>query len=602
MSARGPVAGAAGARSATLKAWRPAWTAVVGRWLVALPGLALAVLLLGASHASASLGTPVVSPPESACAAPVFLETFEAPGVASVAAPPYSSLNYVLPAARWTTLLGYTDLYDPRTTDLPGSFVDDSQFIDLDGSNHLAAHIQEAPPITLAPGDTATLQWLEAGNQRSAPDDTMTVRFTGTPWTMPQAVPWTSGWSAQSSTWTNSGASTVVAHLEFDMDGTDQMGILIDDVRICVTSAPPPQAAFATVAPTGCATTFAFTDQSVGAGGPITAWQWDFGDGTTSTAPSPTHAFASAGTSTVTLRVTDGNGHTGTVTHDVTWTGLPSTCCVILQPVGSFTVREGMTLRFQADGRSLQGLPVGYSLTAGLPGTIDATGRFTWQAPAGSAGIYRGEVVVSDGSCTAAQPVTIEVLALDPGSDADADMDGVQDSADNCPTVPNHDQADADGNGRGDACESSSGGPAGPAPRPADRPTPPKDTDLDGVPDDVDRCPNVPDAGQADLDGDGMGDACDPDGDGDGVPDSLDDCPRAPDPLQSDLDQDGAGDACQGHAVRLVAAHASPAPAASATPAAPLAVRAQAQAGILAAAVALGLVGAALAGAALRRR
>jgi hypothetical protein len=38
----------------------------------------------------------------------------------------------------------------------------------------------------------------------------------------------------------------------------------------------------------------------------------------------------------------------------------------------------------------------------------------------------------------------------------DSDGDGWTDAADNCPTVPNADQADADSDGTGDACESSS--------------------------------------------------------------------------------------------------------------------------------------------------
>ena len=39
---------------------------------------------------------------------------------------------------------------------------------------------------------------------------------------------------------------------------------------------------------------------------------------------------------------------------------------------------------------------------------------------------------------------------------ADADADGVPDDLDNCPTVSNGDQADADGDGRGDACSGAS--------------------------------------------------------------------------------------------------------------------------------------------------
>jgi Tol biopolymer transport system component len=38
-----------------------------------------------------------------------------------------------------------------------------------------------------------------------------------------------------------------------------------------------------------------------------------------------------------------------------------------------------------------------------------------------------------------------------------------------------------------------------------------RDADADGVPDDADNCPDVPNSDQGDLDGDGTGDACDPD-------------------------------------------------------------------------------------------
>lgn len=46
--------------------------------------------------------------------------------------------------------------------------------------------------------------------------------------------------------------------------------------------------------------------------------------------------------------------------------------------------------------------------------------------------------------------------------------------------------------------------------------------DTDIVPDDVDNCPNVANPDQADLDCDGVGDACDPDKDGDAIPANLD--------------------------------------------------------------------------------
>jgi ELWxxDGT repeat protein len=76
------------------------------------------------------------------------------------------------------------------------------------------------------------------------------------------------------------------------------------------------------------------------------------------------------------------------------------------------------------------------------------------------------------------------VLALD------RDGDGIPTSTDNCPDDANPQQEDADGDGRGDACD--------------------PDDDNDGHDDVTDNCRLVPNADQADRDGDGIGDACDP--------------------------------------------------------------------------------------------
>ncbi|MCU0224454.1 MAG: thrombospondin type 3 repeat-containing protein [Acidobacteria bacterium] len=79
-----------------------------------------------------------------------------------------------------------------------------------------------------------------------------------------------------------------------------------------------------------------------------------------------------------------------------------------------------------------------------------------------------------------------------PALAADRDGDGVANGQDNCPTVFNPDQADADSDGTGDACEDCV-----------------LDTDGDLVCDAIDNCPLSPNPDQADADGDLAGDACD---------------------------------------------------------------------------------------------
>jgi thrombospondin type 3 repeat protein len=152
----------------------------------------------------------------------------------------------------------------------------------------------------------------------------------------------------------------------------------------------------------------------------------------------------------------------------------------------------------------------------------------------------------------------------------DTDGDGIIDSLDNCPTVPNPLQEDGictagtnlghackvnadcgtggtcvvDGDGVGTACDNC------PAVFNRDQ----KDKDGDGVGDACDNCVDIANANQANADGDHFGDACDncptvgndtqADSDGDTRGDACDNCPTAFNTDQADVDGDRVGDVC----------------------------------------------------------
>jgi len=169
---------------------------------------------------------------------------------------------------------------------------------------------------------------------------------------------------------------------------------------------------------------------------------------------------------------------------------------------------------------------------------------FNWNF--GDGGSATGDVVnhtfVTPGMFT----VTLTVLNPDTGvsgsetiditvNPPDDDGDGVDDDVDNCPGIPNPlvggVQPNSDGDSLGDAC---------------------------------DNCPFITNINQADFDNDDIGDVCDPDVDGDGIDEDGDgsgtpgdnpcvggntvncddNCAGVPNPSQSDIDSDGVADAC----------------------------------------------------------
>jgi CSLREA domain-containing protein len=130
-----------------------------------------------------------------------------------------------------------------------------------------------------------------------------------------------------------------------------------------------------------------------------------------------------------------------------------------------------------------------------------------------------------------------------PGQE-DADFDSRGDACDNCPNTVNVNQADSDGDGVGNVCDNC----------PNTVNVNQADADGDGVGNVCDNCPNVANANQADADGDGDGDVCDNcpsiansnqlDTDGDGIGNVCDNCPNLANANQADGDGDGVGDVC----------------------------------------------------------
>jgi hypothetical protein len=123
---------------------------------------------------------------------------------------------------------------------------------------------------------------------------------------------------------------------------------------------------------------------STDADGTVAAYSWTFGDSLSGTGVQVAHSFTAAGTYGVTLLVTDDDGATGSVTHQVTVSAAPSGTMSIGALTGIATSRQGgwtarVTISVVSSGAPVAGATVNGSWSTGTSSscTTDSTGSCT---------------------------------------------------------------------------------------------------------------------------------------------------------------------------------------------------------------------------------
>ena len=154
------------------------------------------------------------------------------------------------------------------------------------------------------------------------------------------------------------------------------------------------------------------------------------------------------GVATITVRATDSAGAFVEDAFGVTVTSVndPPVLAVLDQ-----TVDEGQPLQFVIGVTDPDGDALILSATGLPPGaTFDPTTRaFSWTPNAAQAGTYLVSFTASDGQASDTERIVITVN----DTILDSDLDTVPDAVDKCPFVPNPDQSDLDGDGLGDVCD-----------------------------------------------------------------------------------------------------------------------------------------------------
>jgi hypothetical protein len=151
---------------------------------------------------------------------------------------------------------------------------------------------------------------------------------------------------------------------------------------------------------------------------------------------------------------------------------------IVISRSGGNHLAAGDVVTFSDAGGGQTTLPAGYtvdSVAVTVPNpwntngqTVAGTSSISFAAPT-TPGSYSYSVkwggsgpscITASPSCLTGSPALTINLTVEAPAVTDNDGDGIADDSDNCPTVANADQADADNDGLGDACDGNSYAPA----------------------------------------------------------------------------------------------------------------------------------------------